>query len=306
MTSLSPMELTAVPCSPPLALHGEGPFWSAETGRLGWVDIPAGRLWLAVDDGSVLVDTRSYDVGRPLGAAVPARAGGWVLALGAGFGYLPDDGAPHGGRAQVIDLATVDDPDRVRMNDGKCDPVGRFWAGTMAYDASPDAGAFYRLGLNGEIDTILPNVTISNGLGWSPDRRTMYYIDTPTGRIDAFDYDAANGRVSRRRPVVEVDPESTGQPDGMTVDDEGCLWVAMWGGGRVCRYSPEGQLLATVRLPVTNVSSCCFGGADGRTLFMTTSRLELTAPEPDAGRIFRVDAGVSGPPAAAYGGPLPT
>lgn len=289
------MELTAVPCSPALAEHAEGPFWSADTARLGWVDIMAGRLWLAGYDGAELVDPRRYEVGQPLGAVAPASGGGWLLAVGAGFAHLSAEG-------KLTEIATVAEVERVRMNDGKCDPAGRMWAGTMAYDAATGQGAFYRLGLDGAVETILPEVTISNGLDWSPDRRTMYYIDTPTGRIDAFDYDTATGAATGRRALVAVDG---GNPDGMTVDDEGCLWVAMWGASQVRRYDPTGRLLGTVRVPVTNVSSCCFGGPDRSTLFITTSQVGLATPEPDAGRIFQVAAGVSGPPAAAYRGPLP-
>jgi sugar lactone lactonase YvrE len=144
-------------------------------------------------------------------------------------------------------------------------------------------------------------VTISNGLGWSPDHRTMYYIDTPTGRVDAFDYDQGTGAVSGRRPLFEVED---GDPDGMTVDDEGFLWVALWGGGAVRRYEPSGRPVTTVRVPVTNVTSCCFGGAFGSTLFITTSQRGLTreqlAAEPGAGHVFFVDPGVSGPPATPF------
>lgn len=291
------MELTAVACSPPLAEHAEGPFWDAGTGRFGWVDIMAGRLWSAGYDGGDLVDPRRVGIDRPLGAAVPAAGGGWLVAAGAGFAHLGEDG-------RLTEIATLADAERVRMNDGKCDPSGRFWAGTMGHEAGPGLGAFYRLGLDGAVSTVLPEVTISNGLDWSPDRRTMYYIDTPTGRVDAFDYDADAGEVSGRRPVVPG-IEGGGAPDGMCVDDEGCLWVALWGGSRVCRYAPDGRLLATAALPATNVTSCCFGGADRSTLFVTTSRVGLDTPEPDAGRIFRIAAGVSGPPATPYRGPLP-
>ncbi len=285
-------ELTAEPCSPVRAEHAEGPFWHDD--RLGWVDIMAGRLWVAGYDGTALTEPSSYDAGRPLGAAVPHTEGGWVLAAGAGFCRLGEDGTltPLTG-----DLA---DASAVRMNDGKCDPAGRFWAGTMDYEESRPIASL--LVFDGEARTVLDGVTISNGLAWAADRRTMYYIDTPTGRVDAFDYDEATGTVSHRRPVVEVEG---GHPDGMTLDDEGFLWVALWGGGAVHRYDPEGRLAATVRLPVTNVSSCCFGGPGGATLFVTTSRHGLTPErrdaEPDAGRIFRVDPGVTGPAAVAYG-----
>jgi sugar lactone lactonase YvrE len=285
------MELTAEPCSPVRVEHAEGPFWHGD--RLGWVDIMAGRLWLAGFDGKSLTEPRSYDVGRPLGAAVPRTGGGWVLAAGVGFFALDEDGTVT---PLTDDLA---DPSVVRMNDGKCDPAGRFWAGTMAYDESPGAGALYVF--DGRVRTVLDGVTISNGLGWSLDHRAMYYIDTPTGRVDAFTYDEETGIVSGRRPLIEVEG---GAPDGMAVDDEGLLWVALWGGGAVRRYEPSGRTVATVRLPVTNVTSCCFGGPGGSTLFITTSQQGLSpeqrAAEPDAGRIFRVEPGVTGPPATPF------
>jgi sugar lactone lactonase YvrE len=282
------VELTAEPCSPVRVEHAEGPFWHGD--RLGWVDIMAGRLWLAAYDGTALTGPRLYDVGRPLGAAAPRAGGGWVLAAGTAFMALDDDGTVT---RLTDDLA---DSSVLRMNDGKCDPAGRFWAGTMAYDESPGVASLYVY--DGTVRTVLDGVTISNGLGWTLDHRTMYYIDTPTGRVDAFDYDEETGQVSGRRPFAEVEG---GHPDGMTVDDEGFLWVALWGGGAVHRYSPSGDHVATVRLPVTNVSSCCFGGS---TLFITTSQQGLSpeqrAAEPDAGRIFAVEPGVSGPPATAF------
>jgi sugar lactone lactonase YvrE len=286
------MELTAEPCSPVRVEHAEGPFW--HDGRLGWVDIMAGRLWLAGFDGETLTDPRSYDVGRPLGAAVPRAGGGWLLAAGTAFLTLDEDGTVTPLTEDLADASVV------RMNDGKCDPAGRFWAGTMAFDERPKAGSLYVF--DGSVRTVLEGVTISNGLAWSPDHRTMYYIDTPTGRVDAFDYDEDGGEVSGRRPFAEVEG---GHPDGMTLDDEGCLWVALWGGGAVRRFDPSGRPAGTVRLPVTNVSSCCFGGPGGTTLFITTSQQGLSpeqrAAEPGAGRIFRVEPGVSGPPGFRFG-----
>lgn len=287
------MELTAEPCSPVRAEHAEGPFWYGD--RLGWVDIMAGRLWVAGFDGTTLTEPRSYDVGRPLGAAVPHGEGGWVLAAGTGFHRLDEDGTvtPLTG-----DLA---DPDLVRMNDGKCDPAGRFWAGTMDYDESRPIASLYVY--DGTVRTVLDGVTISNGLTWSADRRTMYYIDTPTGRVDAFDHDPDTGQITRRRMFAEIEG---GHPDGMTIDDEGFLWVALWGGGAVRRIDPSGRSAGTVRLPVTNVSSCAFGGAGGTTLFITTSRQGLSeaqrAAEPEAGRVFHVEPGAGGPPATCFGG----
>jgi sugar lactone lactonase YvrE len=286
------MELTAEPCSPVRVEHAEGPFWYGD--RFGWVDIMAGRLWVAGFDGATLTEPRSYDVGRPLGAAVPRTGGGWVLAAGTAFFALEEDGTVT---RLTEDLA---DPSLVRMNDGKCDPAGRFWAGTMDYEESRPSASLYVY--DGTVRPVLNGVTISNGLAWSPDRRTMYYIDTPTKRVDVLDYDEATGEVSDRRPFIEVEG---GHPDGMTRDDEGFLWVALWGGGAVRRYDPSGRPAGIVHLPVTNVSSCNFGGPGGTTLFITTSQQGLSPEqkeaEPDAGRIFRVEPGVSGPPATPFG-----
>jgi sugar lactone lactonase YvrE len=285
------MELTAEPCSPVRVEHAEGPFWDGE--RFGWVDIMAGRLWVAGFDGTDLTEPRSYDVGRPLGAAVPRNGGGWILAAGTAFLALDEDGTVTPLTGDLADASVV------RMNDGKCDPAGRFWAGTMDYDESRPVASLYVF--DGTVRTVLDDVTISNGLAWSFDHAAMYYIDTPTGRIDVFDYDKDTGEVSARRTFAEVEG---GHPDGMTVDDEGFLWVALWGGGAVRRYDPSGQPAGTVRLPVTNVSSCCFGGPGGDTLFVTTSRQGLSpeqlAAEPDAGRIFRVDPGVTGRPGTRF------
>jgi sugar lactone lactonase YvrE len=176
----------------------------------------------------------------------------------------------------------------------------------MAHDESPGAGALYRLELDGTCTTVLTGLTISNGIGWSPDGGTMYLSDSGTAHIDAFDFDAASGDLSRRRTIVRT----TGlgiAGDGLTVDDGGNLWVAMWDGGAVRRYDPDGSLLATVPLPVDRPTSCAFGGPQSATLFVTTARQGLDAPalarQPDAGRVFRVDGlGVTGPPCSTYRG----
>lgn len=287
------MELTAEPCSPVRVEHAEGPFWYGD--RFGWVDIMAGRLWVSGFDGATLTEPRSYDVGRPLGAAVPRSEGGWLLAAGTAFLRLDEDGTVT---PLTEDLA---DAKLVRMNDGKCDPAGRFWAGTMDYEESRPLGVLYVYDPKGGVRTVLEGVTISNGLTWSRDHRTMYYIDTPTGRVDAFDFDEYSGEIANRRTITKIEG---GHPDGMTIDDEDCLWVALWGGGAVRRLDPSGRTIGTVRLPVTNVSSCCFGGPGGTTLFITTSRQGLSeeqqGAEPEAGRVFRTDPGVSGQPATRF------
>ena len=194
-----------------------------------------------------------------------------MLAAGPGFLFVDDDGSvrelaqPEAGRTDV------------RMNDGACDPQGRFWAGTMAYDESPGAGALYRLELDGSCTTVLTGLTISNGIGWSPDGSTMYLNDSGTGCVDAFRFDGATGAISDRRTLVRSDQPGV-VPDGLTVDEEGGIWVALWGGGAVNRYAPDGSLLASVELPVERPTSCAFGGPDRATLFITTARGSSTTP----------------------------
>ena len=234
------------------------------------------------------------------GAVAPAVGGGYVLAAGPGFLYVDPAGwvgelaQPEAGRTDV------------RMNDGACDPQGRFWAGTMAYDESPGMGALYRLELDGSCTRVLTGLTISNGIGWSPDGATMYLADSGTGRVEAFDFDSDSGDISRRRTLVHIEQPGV-VPDGLTVDEDGGIWVALWGGGAIQRYAPDGSVLTTVRLPVERPTSCAFGGPDRATLFVTTARAGLDeaalARQPDAGHLFRIDGlGVRGMPCMPYRG----
>jgi sugar lactone lactonase YvrE len=182
------------------------------------------------------------------------------------------------------------------MNDGACDPQGRFWAGSMALDETPGAGSLYRLDPDGDVTVVQRGLTIANGLGWSPDGTTMYHADSGAGTVTAYDFDGARGEIER--PRVAVRPEH-GAPDGLTVDEEGMLWVALFGGSAVVRYDPEGRELARVPLPVSQATSCAFVGTR---LFITTAARDVAGAEPDAGRVFAADAGVSGPPAVPFAG----
>lgn len=277
--------------------HAEGPSWDARTAQLLWVDQYAGLVH--VGDHHPAEDTvttaRTYDVGAAVGAVVPAAGDdGWLIAYAAGFGHLARDGA-------VTPLAQPAPP-HVRMNDGKCDDLGRFWAGSMAWEKTPGAGSLYRLDPDGTLAVVLDNVTISNGLAWADSGETMYYIDTPTGRVDRFRI-RADGSLADRAPVVRVEG---GFPDGMCIDAEGCLWVAVWGAGCVRRYAPDGQLLAVVDVPsAPQVSSCCLGGPDGRTLFVTTSQEGMDdaqrAQQHLSGAVFCVQVDTPGAPAATFG-----
>jgi sugar lactone lactonase YvrE len=290
-----------IPCSVTRGRLAEGPRWDADRDELLWVDIVGSRLHRGrVGRDGRLLELAPLQFDRFVGAAAPAVGGGYVLAAGTGFLFAEQSG-------QVHELAQPEAGRRdVRMNDGACDPQGRFWAGTMAHDESPGAGVLYRLELDGTSTTVLTGLTVSNGIGWSPDGTIMYLSDSGTAIIDAFDFDGATGEIGGRRTIVEV-TEPGVAPDGLTVDAKGDLWVALWDGAELRRYSPEGALIATVAMPADRPTSCAFGGPDLATLFITTAREGLDeaalSRQPDAGRVFRVDGlGVRGAPCARYRG----
>jgi len=277
------------------AFLGEGPVWDARIGRIAWVDILAGRLHLTALDGA----TRTIQLPSPVGCVVPRASGGWVAALADGFWAVTEDGVT----GRLADVQS-DRPD-LRFNDGKCDPSGRFWAGTMALDHRPGAGALYRLDPDLTVHRMLDDVSISNGLDWSLDGRTMYYVDTPTRRIDAFDFDPVSGSISGRRGFATID-RADGAPDGLTVDAEGGLWLALWDGWRVRRYRPDGSVDREIRYPCSEVSCPVFGGTALDELYVTTAWELLDearhAAEPHAGGLFRVHPGVRGRPPNAFAG----
>ncbi len=268
------------------AEHAEGPLWDAYDDTLIWVDQYRGIVRRArSSSGGVLVEQEPFRLGMPVGAIVPAGSGddGWLVAAGRGFHHLDRDGI----LTPIVDVLP-DDGVRRRMNDGKLDPRGRFWAGSMAFDKTPGAGALYRLDGDHPV-LMLDGVTISNGLAWTPEGDTLFYIDTPTQTVRRFTVGA--DRLEGGEVVVSI-PPGQGAPDGMCIDDRGCLWVALWGGGAVQRYTADGRLLARVEVAAAQVSSCCFGGTDGTTLFITTSaegydRAALRR-DPNAGKIFAV------------------
>jgi sugar lactone lactonase YvrE len=209
-----------------------------------------------------------------------------VVAVERGFALVDGDG-------RVETLPELWDDRGVRLNEGATDPDGRFYCGSMAYDMTPGAGRLYRLDPSGEVSVVLPSVTCSNGLAWSPDRATAYYVDSMTHRIDAFDYDRTSG-LTGRRPFVTV-PDGHGLPDGLTVDREGGVWVAFFGGSAVRRYGADGAIEEVLDLPVTQVTACTFGGPELDELYITTSRQEVPdAEQPEAGSVFRARPGVAG------------
>jgi sugar lactone lactonase YvrE len=287
----------AVACSTEQTLLGEGARWDASRGELLRVDILAGRVYRdRVDDEGALVVVRTYDVPGTVGAVTPvADDEGWLLAAGRGFAHLRPDGS-------LRTLAGVASAGS-RMNDGACDPQGRFWAGTMADDHRVGAGALYRLDPNGRIDPMLDGLTISNGIGWSPDGNTMYLVDSGPRIIQAFTFDGDRGTISDRRVLVTV-PEHIGAPDGMTVDAAGDLWVAIYGGGSIHRYSPDGVLRRAMAVPAEQSTSCAFGGPGLHRLYVTTGTEawsdEQRLGEPAAGIVYWLDTDATGVPAAPF------
>ena len=273
---------------------GEGPRWDAASATLLWVDIPA-KLVHRYDPASGADRTESApDV---VSLALPRRSGGTVVGLPDGLHLLDGERSP---RLAAIESERAD----TRSNDGACDPAGRLWFGTMALDERSPVAGLYRVGPDLGVATILTQTTISNGLGWSPQGDRFYFIDTPTQRIDVFDYDEATGAVENRRPLAQV--PGPGAPDGLNVDAEGGLWVALHGGSGLRRYSPDGELAAIVDLPITRITSCCFGGEGLRDLYVTTRRGGLSPAElreqPLAGALLRLDVGVAGTPTFAFAG----
>jgi sugar lactone lactonase YvrE len=278
--------------------HGEGPVWHPVEHTLDWVDIMAGHIHrYDPRTGREIV----IEVGQPLGSIAPRRAGGYVLAVEEGFGIIE-----RSGKRRIVAHIEHGNPAR-RMNDGGCDSAGRFWAGSMAYDFEGGAGALYRLDPDFTVTEMLAGVTISNGLDWTDDDRTMYYIDSRAFSVDAFDFDTPSGTIRNRRRVVEVpsDPTSpTGStvPDGMTLDAEGFLWVAVYGASEVRRYSPDGRIDCVVTVPACAVTSCAFGGEELSDLYITSFITFSDGREPHAGALFRCRPGVTGRPARLFAG----
>ena len=277
---------------------GEGPAWEPRTGCLYWVDIHAGRLHIFNPaDGS----DRSIELGEYLGCAAPRRAGGLVLGLRSGFATLD---LPSNKLVHLINPEPHLPGNR--FNDGKCDPAGRFLAGSMDDAEIEPSGSLYSLSPNGTLKTLLSGTRIANGLAWSPDYCTFYFIDTPTRAVLAYDYDLASGAIANPRLAISI-PPALGWPDGMTSDSQGQLWVALWGGAKLTRWNPDsGQLLETIPFPALNVSSCAFGGPDMTDLYVTSARKEMDAGQlakyPLSGGLFRLRTNIQGLPTFAFGG----
>jgi sugar lactone lactonase YvrE len=271
--------------------HGEGPCWSPSWGGLRFVDMLAGDVVSLAADGSV--SRRTY--GEVAAVVRPRTGGGAIVAVERGFVLEGADGELE----RLPDVFAADPP--LRMNEGGCDPDGRFYCGSIKGGA-PGAAAFYRLDTDLTVSTVLQDVTVSNGFGFSPDGTLAFYNDTGTGRTDVFDYDREDG-LTHRRPFAEVQDEEQNRPDGLTVDAEGGVWVALFGGAAVRRYAPDGTLDLVVDVGARQVTACAFGGADLDELYITTSRENLSdGDDPAAGSLFRFVPGVRGLPVLPFAG----
>lgn len=273
---------------------GEGPVWDTERQELHWVDVTRNLIHSYRPSGGAV---RARDVGQPVGAVAPrARQEGLIAAVRDGFAVVDEQG-----RCVFVARPEADNP-LTRMNDGKVDPSGRFWAGTMAFDERPGAGSLYRLEPSGRVERVLTGLSISNGMDWTEDRSRMFFIDSPTQRVDMFDFDDATGAIRRRRTFCEVTGD--GVPDGMTVDADGGVWVAVWGGSCVRRYSPSGALVESIEVPASQVTSCAFGGSDLRDLYITSAAGGLTTEqrlhEPHAGALFVCRPDANGRPSNRF------
>jgi sugar lactone lactonase YvrE len=291
---------------------GEGPAWDATRSQLYWVDILAGNLHIYHPEQNL---DEKVEVGQTLGTVAPTRAGNLLLGLHTGIAALPLASVMHHSHLPVGDglgvrekLTFLAQPELHipgnRFNDGKCSPEGRFIAGTMDMAEKDPTGALYSLSPDGTFKTLKTGVRISNGLTWSPDAKTLYYIDTPTRAVTAFDYDSTNGEIANPREVISV-PPALGWPDGMTSDSQGRLWIGMWGGGAVTVWDPAtGKLIETLKIPAKNVTACAFGGPQLDTLYVTSARKGLSQADltayPQTGGLFRVQTRVTGSPTFVF------
>ena len=279
-------------------LVGEGSLWDADENVLYWVDILSAQVYIYDPESGA---NRTIETCQAVGTVVPRASGGLVVALHNGFAH--------------IDLETErmtpigEDPERRlpanRFNDGKCDPAGRLWAGTMSFIGEKNVGALYCLELDHSVTKKIAPVTISNGIVWSADNKTMYFIESPLNSVRAYDYDIDTGAIANERVVCTN--EGAGVFDGMAIDAEGTLWIAIYGGSAVKRYDPQsGALLRELSMPFSNVTSCAFGGENLDELYITSACQQMDeqalAAQPLAGSLVKVDPGCKGVVSVAYAG----
>lgn len=270
---------------------GEGPVWDSSSKELVWVDIERCKLHIYHFPSGTKSD---FQFDSLLSAVVPVdNSNLYLLAFQKGLALF-NRGT---GEFHYFDNPEKDIPTN-RFNDGKCDPQGRFWIGSMDCGAAPGKGSLYRVDWNQKVTKMLSGVGVSNGLAWDESKSKMYYIDTLTYQVVSFDFDAASGSIGRQQSVIAV-PKSHGAPDGMCIDEEAMLWIAHWGGANVSRWDPRnGKLLEKIPVPAPYVTSCCFGNDQLDTLYITSARTGLSDAEvtayPHSGSVFSLKPGVKG------------
>lgn len=275
---------------------GEGAIWNYKTNTFWWVDIEGRKLNIYDPETK---GNRVIDVKERIGTVVPAKSGGAIIALENGIFHLDLE------REEMEMICNpLEELDTIRFNDGKCDPAGRLWVGSMSLKFIKGAASLYNISPDGSFREVFGGVTVSNGIIWSNDHKTLYYIDTPRRNVRAWDYDLETGDISNERVVISI-PEGMGGPDGMTIDEKGTLWIAMWGGNQVSQWDPEtGELIGKVEVPAPNVTSCAFGGPDLDVLYITTAggdNQKMKEDYPLAGSVFKVKPGVKGIRADFFG-----
>lgn len=283
---MSPEVVSGIKCE-----LGEGPLWDASKNQISWVDILNGQIheWSPESE-----TTKTLSVGQMIGAIAPCEDGNYIAALKDGLGFVNC----KTGKVDMITNPEEDLPEN-RFNDGKCDPAGRFWAGTMPLAEDNSSGSLYMLDTSLSVRKRESNISISNGLAWSLDHRTMYFIDSPTRKVVGYDYNKESGELNNKRTIITI-AEEDGFPDGMTIDEEGMLWIAHWGGWQITRWNPgTGKKLTAFELPVSNVTSCTFGGETMKDIYITSARKGLSkeelAKQPLAGSLFVImDSGFTG------------
>jgi len=278
------------------AALGEGAFWNQQTQEFYWIDIEGKQLHIFNPETK---SNTSYDMPSRIGTVVPTTDNKALVALEDGIYNFDIDTK----ELSLFAGIEADIPSN-RFNDGKCDPAGRLWAGTMRMDESSPAAKLYSIEADGSYKERLDSITISNGIVWTKDKKTMYYIDTPTSNIRAYDYDVKTGDISNERIAVDI-PKSLGFPDGMSIDENDKLWVGMWNGNAVIQFDPrEGTVVCKIEVPARNVTSCAFGGKNLSTLYITSARVGMTDEElkqfPDAGSVFTVELNVKGVPSPVF------
>lgn len=278
--------------------HGEGPIWDPLGQKLYWVDLLQGKYYKAdVFTNKVEI----FSVGQPLGfLALRKNNDGLVMGLRDGFGFYNEDE----NQLNLIEPSPEQDNAEVRFNDGAVDPKGRFFGGTMEWNGAENKGSLFRLNTDHTWNLLEENIHITNGMGWNPEKDTFFMIDTLRHAVYAYDYDIETGNISNKRVYIEF--AETEFPDGMSIDSEGGFWIAMWEGSKIVHFDKNGIMIEQIPLPVLHPTSCCFGGKNLKTLFITTSKLPLSEKErkksPLAGRIFKVKTDITGQIEPRYNG----